>query len=56
MGQRRKAGDVRISRLPKGVQHAGATSAELMQERSSVPGGHLNSPTCRRVKIRTLML
>jgi hypothetical protein len=36
MGQRRKVGDVRISRLPKGVQHAGATRVERMQERSSV--------------------
>jgi len=36
MGQRRKVGDVRISHLPKGVQHAGATRVERMQERSSV--------------------
>jgi putative transposase len=36
MGQRRKVGDVRISRLPRGVQHAGATRVERMQERSSV--------------------
>jgi hypothetical protein len=36
MGQRRKVGDVLISRIPKGVQHAGATRVERMQERSSV--------------------
>jgi putative transposase len=36
MAQRRKVGEVRISRLPKGVQHAGACRVERMQERGSV--------------------
>jgi Helix-turn-helix domain len=36
MSNRRKVGEVRISRLPKGVQHAAARRVERMQERGSV--------------------
>lgn len=36
MGEHRKVGEVRISRLPKGVRHAGACRVERMQERGSI--------------------
>ena len=36
MARRRESGVVRFSRLPKGVQHAGAIRVEQQQERSSV--------------------